>query len=306
MAILCLVVFYFYLRAVLKQLNPSKVIPKRVREALDTLAEGLLVLDQNERIVLANRAFGESTGMQLDALLGVSISRLSLFRPSEEQAVVPWTEAFNTGKPVMGQLFGMPRDGKEEVTFSVSASPIIDEQGKSRGVLTSFENVTLLERKKRELTVMVEHLRVSSSVLKQQNRELDRLATRDALTDLLTRRPFFERLDVEWKTAAHFGHALSAIMLDVDHFKSVNDNWGHAVGDEVLRQVATCLQESADESDIVCRYGGEEFAVLLPHTDLDAAALGCREASTGHRAARPRPTLRHGQLWSRVAEWTDK
>ncbi|MHB8863838.1 MAG: bifunctional diguanylate cyclase/phosphohydrolase [Pirellulaceae bacterium] len=272
-AILSLVIFYFYLRAVLKQLNPSKVIPRRVREALDTLAEGLLVLDQNERIVLANRAFGETTGLPLDALLGVSISRLSLVRPDNENGLRPWTEVIATGQPVMGQLYGLSRADKEEVTFSVSASPIIDDQGKSRGVLTSFENVTLLERKKRDLTVMVEHLRVSSSVLKQQNQELDRLATHDALTNLLTRRPFFERLDAEWKSAARHGHALSAVMLDVDHFKSVNDNWGHAIGDEVLRQVAACLRETARASDVVCRYGGEEFAVLLPHTDLAAAAL---------------------------------
>ena len=75
LTVLCLIAFYFYLRVVLKQLNPSKVIPRRVREALDTLAEGLLVLDRNERIVLANRAFVEATGMQLDALTGHLRSR---------------------------------------------------------------------------------------------------------------------------------------------------------------------------------------------------------------------------------------
>ena len=158
--------------------------------------------------------------------------------------------------------------------FSVSASPIIDERGQRRGVLTSFENVTLLEHKRRELSVLVEHLRVSSNVLKQQNRELERLATRDPLTDLLTRRPFFERLDDEWRSATRHGHALSVVMVDVDHFKSINDRWGHAVGDEVLRHVAASLRETARETDVVCRYGGEEFVVLMPHTDLAEAALG--------------------------------
>ncbi len=271
--ILCMVIFYSYLRAVLQHLNPSKVVPKRVREALDTLAEGLLVLDQEEHIVLANRAFGETTGMNIDSLIGVSISRLPLVRSTEETMPIPWTEAIRTGKPVKGQMFGMSRDEKEDVTFSVSVSPIINDEGKGRGVLASFENVTQLERKKRDLTVMVDHLRMSSKVLKDQNRELERLATRDTLTNLLIRRPFFERLDAEWKSAVRYGHALSAVMVDVDFFKSINDNWGHATGDDVLRQVAAAMQKTARLPDIVCRYGGEEFAVIMPHTNLADAAL---------------------------------
>ncbi|MHB8973950.1 MAG: bifunctional diguanylate cyclase/phosphohydrolase [Pirellulaceae bacterium] len=274
LTLLCLVAFYAYLRVVLKQLNPSKVVPRRVREALDTLAEGLLVLDRNERIVLANRAFVETTGMSLDTLTGLAISRLPLLQRSDETSPIPWTEAVSTGKSVVGHLFGMSCEGKEDVVFSVSASPVIDERGQRRGVLTSFENVTLLERTRCELSILVEHLRASSSVLKQKNRELEWLATRDSLTDLLTRRPFFACLDQEWKSATHHGHALSAIMVDVDCFKSINDRFGHAVGDQVLRRVAHCLREIAGETDVVCRYGGEEFMVLMPHTDLAAAAAG--------------------------------
>lgn len=270
--ILCLVVFYFYLRAVLRQLNPSRAVPNRVREALNTLAEGLLVLDQNERIVLANRAFGETVGMHIDALTGLPISKLPLVCSTDQATLIPWKEAISTGAPVMGQMFNLTRNEKEDVTFSVSASPIVDDHGKGRGVLTSFENVTQLERRKRDLAVLVEQLRISSDTLKHQNRELERLATHDTLTGLLIRRPFFERLDAEWKTAARHGHPLSAVMIDVDFFKSVNDTWGHAAGDEVLRQVAKCLGETARSTDIVCRYGGEEFTMLMPHTELADAA----------------------------------
>ncbi|MBM4091435.1 MAG: diguanylate cyclase, partial [Planctomycetes bacterium] len=263
LTLLCLVAFYFYLRVVLRQLNPSKVVPRRVREALDTLAEGLLVLDRNERIVLANRAFVEASGMGLDALTGKSISRLPLVPTSDEPTPVPWTEAIKVGKPVVGHLFGMSCEGREDVTFSVSASPIIDERGQRRGVLTSFENVTLLEHKRRELSVLVDHLRVSRDVLKQQNLDLERLATRDPLTDLLNRRAFFDRLDVEWKSAARYSYALSAAMVDVDYFKSINDRWGHATGDEVLRDIAGCLRDAARETDVICRCGGEEFVILM-------------------------------------------
>ena len=274
LTVLCLVAFYCYLRVVLRQLNPSKVIPSRVREALDTLAEGLLVLDRNGHIVLANQAFMDATGMSLDALTGTSISRLPLLQPSEETAPVPWTEAISAGKRVVGRLFSLSRDGKNDVIFSVSASPITDERGRRRGVLTSFENVTLLEHKRRELSVLLEHLRASSDVLKQQNRELERLAARDPLTDLLTRRPFFERLETEWKSATRYDHNLSAVMVDVDFFKAINDQCGHAAGDEVLRHVAACLRETARDTDIVCRYGGEEFVVLMPHTGIIEAASG--------------------------------
>ena len=241
--------------------------------ALNTLAEGLLVLDQNERIVLANRAFGETIGMPIDALTGRSISQLPLVCSTEQATLVPWKEAISTGVPVMGQMFNLTRDEKEDVTFSVSASPIVDDHGKGRGVLTSFENVTQLERRKRDLAVLVEQLRISSDTLNRQNRELEQLATHDTLTGLLIRRPFFERLDAEWKSAAHCGHPLSAVMIDVDFFKSVNDTWGHAAGDDVLRHVAACLTDTARATDVVCRYGGEEFAMLMPHTELADAAL---------------------------------
>ena len=91
--------------------------------ALNTLAEGLLVLDQNERIVLANRAFGETIGMLIDALTGRSISQLPLVCSTEQATLVPWKEAISTGVPVMGQMFNLTRDEKEDVTFSVTPPP---------------------------------------------------------------------------------------------------------------------------------------------------------------------------------------
>ena len=270
----CLVIFYFYLRSVLRQLDPSRVVPQRVREALDTLAEGLLVLDRQERIVLANRAFEDATGAARESLCGVSISRLPWVSCDDATAPAPWSEARESGKAVKGRLFGLPCEGDADRTFSVSASPIIDEQGKTRGVLASLEDVTLLERKKRELRSMVDHLRVSSDAIKYQNRELERLATLDPLTECLNRRAFFERFEAEWKSALRYVHDLSVIMVDVDHFKSINDKYGHATGDEVLRQVGNCLRATARESDLICRYGGEEFAVLMPHTDMAQADVG--------------------------------
>ncbi|MCA9173082.1 MAG: diguanylate cyclase [Planctomycetales bacterium] len=272
-SLFCLCGFYLYLKYTLRQLDPSSVVPNRVREALDTLAEGLVILDLNERAVLANRAFEMEVGSTAKQIIGKPLDRLPLISRDETPSPrTPWREALQSGQKVTGRLLGTNRKGAPSRTFSVSASPIVDEQGARRGILVSFEDVTRLEEKKRELSGMVEVLRASSEAIKQQNRELERLATRDPLTGSLNRRSFFERFESEWNIAKRYERPLSVMMVDVDFFKSINDTYGHGMGDEVLRQVASTLQSTAREADIVCRYGGEEFAVLLPMTTIDEAA----------------------------------
>lgn len=116
------------------------------------------------------------------------------------------------------------------------------------------------------------------------------LATSDPLTGLPNRRAFDQRLAAEAERSARHGHALSLVILDIDHFKRVNDTWGHQVGDDVLVEFARRLQSQARGSDLVARIGGEEFAWLLP----DAPAPGGRDAAERLRryvAARPFPTV---------------
>ncbi len=103
--------------------------------------------------------------------------------------------------------------------------------------------------------------------------ELGRLSRTDALTGLPNRRHFVEALEREFQRAARYGSSLGLLIIDIDHFKRVNDTWGHLAGDKVLRDVAGILAYGLRQSDIAARFGGEEFAVLLPETDLEGATL---------------------------------
>ncbi|WP_224243610.1 GGDEF domain-containing response regulator [Hyalangium gracile] len=107
--------------------------------------------------------------------------------------------------------------------------------------------------------------------LASQVSELQKLSVLDGLTLLHNHRYFQERLREEFRVAQRYDDALSLILVDLDHFKTINDTYGHPVGDDVLRKVARALQQCVRETDIVARYGGEEFAVLLPRTPLTGA-----------------------------------
>lgn len=103
--------------------------------------------------------------------------------------------------------------------------------------------------------------------------QLSTLARCDALTGLPSRRTFFEFLVREWSRSQRYRFPLSVVMIDIDYFKRVNDLHGHAAGDEVIRRVGQCLLDGCRNSDVVSRYGGEEFCVLLPETAEESAGI---------------------------------
>lgn len=271
--------YFLFLRRVLRHLNPSKVVPSRVRAALDTLAEGLLVLDNSGKIVLANRAFGETVSRSPDELMGRDASDLPWSRRTNSADgetngpgdTPPWSQVLDDGRPRTGELMDLEVGDDKNSTFVVNATPIRDTTGASRGVLASFDDVTDLEEKRVELSQTLDKLSQSAEEIQRQNVELERLATRDPLTTCFNRRSFFEQFEVHWSNARRYNYALSCVMVDIDHFKSINDTFGHQMGDQVLKKLADVLHAAARDGDVVCRYGGEEFAVLLPHVGIDDA-----------------------------------
>lgn len=150
-----------------------------------------------------------------------------------------------------GQTFGlhaqnwcvMPRIG-HQLYLAIDAGPIYDAQGNLLAVVETLRDMTT--QKKAQI-------------------ELERLAAHDGLTNLVNRRGFDARLEMELSRAVRDGLSMAVIMIDVDHFKRFNDTYGHQVGDECLRQVAAVLATSVlRPADLVARYGGEEFVVILP------------------------------------------
>jgi len=112
-----------------------------------------------------------------------------------------------------------------------------------------------------------------ASVVIEYQQHLSNLATLDPLTRLLNRRGMEDALQISLAQASRRGSPTSAIMVDIDHFKGVNDSFGHEVGDHVLRQVAEVLGRLSRSSDVVARTGGEEFLLILPDTELEAARV---------------------------------
>ena len=132
----------------------------------------------------------------------------------------------------------------------------------------------------------VEMERAYSTHLETMSRRLRSLAYRDSLTGLYNHRYFREQLSNELERAQRYGSALSILLLDVDHFKDVNDTYGHLMGDTLLSYVAQLIASSVRASDIAARYGGDEFAIVLPETDRQAARATARKLAEIISAAR--------------------
>jgi diguanylate cyclase (GGDEF)-like protein len=169
-------------------------------------------------------------------------------------------------------IFGPNRLLMDHDLKSYAGYPIV-WNGEAIGVLYA------LERYERQLDEQDGHFmklltdRAAGAIVNAQLfAQLERLASQDSLTGLLNRRSFYEQAEQEMRRARRFGAELSALMIDVDQFKSINDGHGHFAGDELLKRVSAAIQSSCRDIDIVGRFGGDEFAVLLVGANIGQAA----------------------------------
>lgn len=264
--------FCMFLKRTLRELDPDAVIPERVRKALDTLAEGLLIINRDGEIVFSNAAFARTTGLDAMELAGKNCESLKWELTDSEE--LPWKPLFE-GSEITGSTAVKLHTGFQQVsTFTVNATPIVAKADEIRGALITFNDITEVEIKNAELRNALVKLEKSQLEITRQNEELEYLATRDPLTGSLNRRSFFAGFDALFSEARQNRYELSCFMTDIDHFKSVNDTHGHGVGDEVIKYLANVLSEHARPNDLVGRFGGEEFCVVMPSTTLlECAAI---------------------------------
>jgi diguanylate cyclase (GGDEF)-like protein/PAS domain S-box-containing protein len=225
---------------------------RRLREITGTMSDGLLVMDREGRITFANPEALALLGYGLDELIGADMHETLHVKP--DGTLGPRSECkvlkvARTGTTYRGVEEAFKCKDGTLLPVSVSASAIIKEP-ETTGIVVAFHDIT--ERKNYE-------------------HELERRAQTDALTGLNNRRHFYELAEQELARARRYGKPLAALMLDVDHFKRFNDTYGHHVGDAVLRKLSEVCTRTLREIDVIGRFGGEEFAVLLPETAAEQA-----------------------------------
>lgn len=257
--------FGLYMRRALQHLDPSSVIPERVQGAFDAMAEGVVVMDTRARVLLANKSFRSLHEQARSLGVGQSLSGLSWLGeglPKDVEAH-PWSRAIAQRTAFSGITLEVGRGSDDARHLVVNSVPITDPGGAVRGCLVTFDDVSELHRTNERLRETIDALDAARLEVQHQNAELERLATRDPVTGCLNRRAFHAALETALDEARRKQQPLSCVMLDIDHFKAVNDGHGHLIGDRVIQEVAKKLLDCARATDLVCRYGGEEFCLIL-------------------------------------------
>jgi len=228
------------------------------RTLFETVHQGVVYQNPKGEIISANPAAERILGLSLAQLQGRTSMdpQWQAIRP--DGSPFPGTEhpamlAIASGKPVYGVVMGINHStSAKTVWINITATPIhAKTTGALEYVYAVFDDISE--------TVRLQH-------------ELEVQANRDFLTDVANRRHFFAKASQELARAVRYDTPLSMLMLDIDHFKVVNDTHGHAAGDLVLRLVAQVCTAALREVDVLGRIGGEEFAVLLPQTSGNMAA----------------------------------
>ena len=212
---------------------------ERFERLMSVSNAGVMVLD-GERIIDSNPKLEQLFAQTRDQLLGQPLSRL--FDNSSQQPL----------SDLLQQADGQPHD-------------LLAQRADGQAFAAELSIVRLAEAQQQVAEIR------DVSQRKALEEQLRQLATTDPLTSTLNRRAFQQRAEHELSRSQRQGTALCLAILDLDHFKRVNDQHGHAVGDQVLVAFSTLCRQQARSTDLFARFGGEEFVILLPDSDLNAA-----------------------------------
>lgn len=265
-----LLIFFIFLQRVLMQLDPSRAVPGRVDHAFNLFSEGVVILDSELRILLSNKSAGDMINDTPAAQIGKSLDSWPWVKDEHWRA--PWLQAIESGVSVCDCHLHLDTAQAKRLVV-VSCTLVGEEEGQRRGVMVTLNDMSALQKKNEQLEIAMNTLEETQSAVARKNIELEKLASTDSLSGLRNRRSFMEELETLHASAIEGSTPMVCVMLDIDHFKNINDTYGHGVGDDVICAVAECLSSTVREDDIVGRYGGEEFVVAMPQTTLKDGAL---------------------------------
>lgn len=228
---------------------------------------GLVVIDADYRVSIWNSFMQNHSGVAAGEAQGKSLFALfpeieeEWFRGKVERARLLKSRIYTTWeqRPYLFRFRGYrPFTGSQDHMYqNVTLNPLLSSSGEVDYLCIILYDVT--------------EMAIGKLSLEAANQELAKLSRTDRLTGLNNRGYWEECLAAEFQRYRRYGGASSLVMFDIDHFKRVNDTFGHQAGDEVLRVVSGLLRESARSTDISGRYGGEEFGVILTATELEGA-----------------------------------
>jgi diguanylate cyclase (GGDEF)-like protein/PAS domain S-box-containing protein len=233
-----------------KQLNISM---KRFEAVVHNAYDGIISVDESHNIKLFNEAAQSMFGYNEEEIVGEPLTKLlpEQFRDKHNGYVEGFKKSQVDSRPMQTRapVQGLRKDGSE-FTIEVTISKI-----------RISDNV--------EYTAVIRDISEKDQLLK----ELIKSSRKDSLTGLNNRRYFTDILNAEITRAARFSRSFSLLMLDIDHFKSINDEFGHSCGDAALVNFSNALMNNVREVDTLCRWGGEEFIILLPEISKENSVL---------------------------------
>ena len=246
-------------------------------KSLDDNPDGVFWSNTFGRLLYVNEAACNQLGYSKEELLNMTLADIDAKYPKEIwDPDSEFMKAAKCGKTAYLQTLHRHRDGHlipVEIVNSVLES---EGEGMICSIVRDITGRVRAEEEQKELYEMLnreieEHKR-TEEMLRKANFELEKSACTDQLTGVWNRRFFLNTAEVEIKRARRYKHSMSLLLLDIDHFKSVNDRYGHQVGDEVLVDLTTVLKAGIRDTDLLTRWGGEEFIVLALQMGTNGAA----------------------------------
>lgn len=237
------------------------LIPVARSMLIENMSDGVMMLDAKNRVVDFNPAMKKYLGDESTSILGRHVSDLLGDWLEQSDSLMDESQSQTEMR--------IPNDPSRYLDLRVT--PLYDAYRHLSGRLIVFRDIT--ERKDVEKQLRHANRRLQSQLIEigLLQSQLREQAIRDPLTDLFNRRYLEETLDRELARAARERYSVSIVMIDIDHFKQVNDTYGHEAGDFMLKAVAEVLSKHSRRGDFACRYGGEEFVVAMPNISVGTA-----------------------------------